>query len=170
MSTKKPINIKPTAGCRSLTAAELAEELEAADNKNTKAQDRKTVNAFERALQSNEFEIKDIWQMDQKELDRNLAHFYLGARTLKNDYYKIASMEAFRCSIIRILAEHQSEFDIKEKKAFPVSNKAWKRMTQKLKAEGKAVVDGAQEISEEGKETSQKIVLAARFNISLLDN
>ena len=154
-----------TGKCLKMSEEEFQLELTLADNKNTLNQEEKAITAFNRAMEVNTFEIKNIWEMTQKELDRNLGHFYLGARTNKDDFYKLGSMEAFRHALVRVLAKNGSDFNIKDPKAFPDSNKAWKAMSKKLKQAGKAVVEMAQEITEEGTYS-----LTLRFSSSFKHN
>ena len=129
----------------------LKEELGKADNKHTVKQEEKSQRAMERCMDSYE-EYKELkgkwWELSKPKLDELMAKFYLGAQTDKQERYKMNSMNAFRYSFARILNGNGVDWDLRDPRQFPTSAKAWKRMSDILKQEGKGVVKSYPEIND----------------------
>ena len=109
----------------------------------------------------------EYWSYEEPELDNYLSKFWFGARKnpdsdyesdkdypeCQNLMYSSNTMKSFRYLLNRILKQKGHEYDIMNKNSllFKHSQQAFLDSQKELKALGKAQINSAPEITEEGK-------------------
>ena len=129
-----------------LNEDEIKEFIDDSDSKNTKKQIKYGLTIFQEfcdQVKSDDFEI-----IDTKALDLLLSQFYIGARNKKGKLYSTKSMQAIRYGVQRHFLGSRG-IDIVKGEEFSLSNKTFKALMVKLKAQGKGSVKHHPPVSKE---------------------
>ena len=79
--------------------------------------------------------------LDRNELNSLLSRFYMDARTVKGEFYKVSSLENFRHSLNRYLQSLEKKIDIIKDPDFSEANMAYKAALVELKKAGKGTIE-----------------------------
>ena len=138
----------------SVSYEELNEKRKNINSKNTIAANVKAAKMLRDYLLEKDMDPK-FEQSTNKDLNNVLVFFYVNARKINGEKYKVTSLENFRHSLNRYLQAppYNRKIDVIKDPEFRDANQSYRSAIKELKAEGKGTIDHHPEINEKDLKT-----------------